>query len=1024
MEASSPSPTAAPRAPPHKPDVCIPIKSLGDTHRPRPAGDRHARFLRCPAGSIKLDVIDIDVANRVPPEQDGLPCSQCTQAGLTNDALVTRTNASRTEDPRSAPVYIARILARHPETGMTITLSVRTKVHIVIAFPPRTMWIDTQQRVAKLQQAMIQQLARAMAGRGREFKLPPLPKHRHGRPWTPMEEAEKRKRHEQRMNAKPKEEVEKMSMQFLVEYHKMGFGFHPDMSKPKGTFDLLEFPFLFVFFDDRCARDLAATTLYHAGQDRTSDIYGWRQAEVDATPSLQFMEATGIRPSMPMVVDLDSMLFSDRCHFTTDMEATMEFNPLLYRDRFQRDHTTREITRTPTGRKPPIRAGPDEFARIPRKRLCVFDLECVTTKRGGFPSACRPEDQVICIAALIRDSVDEEDHGYVFVLPGVAHEATALEKEHALAFEIVHCVDERDMYARFRDLLVIDYDVDLVSGWNTAGFDLPYLGVRHALLKMTDGSSRGTYLSREIRKHCEFRKHTTSSSAHGTRTNVVPDTPLVTYFDMMVLIMKRFKYEQYSLRHVSKELLNNTKIDMAAPEMFEHWLSGDPARRRMVAEYCYKDALLPMRIWERLMLDAQTTALARVCTVLYREVLQRGELWKAYSLMFVFAHKQGYILTEDPAYVKMPTWNLKKEAEKQHQLYLKEVASAKKMAESALALTRRRLKQKKSEVGYSAQARADDEKCRVEQTYTLDRLRLKEKLGKKGETEADAKEREERHVKRRQWRQERAAWGTYQETKGLSSDDDDDDDGDDSDESEEAYGDEEDGKRYTGAKVLDPVKGLYDRVSTCDFASLYPSIIKEVNICTSTMSNEKQYLECKELGWEFRLVDIGDGETAYIVQTKQGFLPMIVDTLLIERKKAKWKMADAYATAKKFSAAAKAIRADGGAEEEAKRLDDLAKDQEEVGGVYNGAQLALKVVCNSQYGAIGAPRSSGKYTCVTGARAVTGRGRELLEETKAWVEGKNPMLKVVYGTSAVFFFSSSSFLCSCVCFSHNSFSIR
>ena len=92
--------------------------------------------------------------------------------------------------------------------------------------------------------------------------------------------------------------------------------------------------------------------------------------------------------------------------------------------------------------------------------------------------------------------------------------------------------------------------------------------------------------------------------------------------------------------------------------------------------------------------------------------------------------------------------------------------------------------------------------------------------------------------------------------------------------------------------------------------------------------------------------------------------------------------------------------------------------------MYNGAQLALKVVCNSQYGAIGAPRSSGKYTCVTGARAVTGRGRELLEETKAWVEGKNPMLKVVYGTSAVFFFSSSSFLCSCVCFSHNSFSIR
>jgi DNA polymerase delta subunit 1 len=86
--------------------------------------------------------------------------------------------------------------------------------------------------------------------------------------------------------------------------------------------------------------------------------------------------------------------------------------------------------------------------------------------------------------------------------------------------------------------------------------------------------------------------------------------------------------------------------------------------------------------------------------------------------------------------------------------------------------------------------------------------------------------------------------------------------------------------------------------------------------------------------------------------TKKGILPQILDELLAARKRAKKDMA-------------------------------LATDPMEK-AVQNGRQLALKISANSVYGFTGA--TVGQLPCVPIASSVTAYGRNLLLETRAFVE--------------------------------------
>jgi DNA polymerase delta subunit 1 len=168
--------------------------------------------------------------------------------------------------------------------------------------------------------------------------------------------------------------------------------------------------------------------------------------------------------------------------------------------------------------------------------------------------------------------------------------------------------------------------------------------------------------------------------------------------------------------------------------------------------------------------------------------------------------------------------------------------------------------------------------------------------------------------------------------------------------------------KYEGATVLEAQTGAYyGPITALDFASLYPSIMCAENLCYSTLVMNARYDNLPGVTYE----QFGPHRFAQTSGEKPivSLLPTILTDLKAFRKKAKKLMALAEGTSME--------------------------------AVYNGQQLAYKISMNSIYGFTGA--SKGMLPCVAIASTVTMRGRQMIEETKNYVEANFPGANVRYG---------------------------
>lgn len=158
-----------------------------------------------------------------------------------------------------------------------------------------------------------------------------------------------------------------------------------------------------------------------------------------------------------------------------------------------------------------------------------------------------------------------------------------------------------------------------------------------------------------------------------------------------------------------------------------------------------------------------------------------------------------------------------------------------------------------------------------------------------------------------------------------------------------------------GAFVLSPKIGFYDNyVIYLDFKSMYPSIFKSLNICTTTLLLDK---DSKEKYFETPF-----GSKFVKNEVREGIFPSILNYLLDARSKVKDEMRAAKTDEKRKYLYAK--------------------------------QYAFKTVANAFYGYSGYLRA--RLYILDIASGITSTGRDSIKRTKKVVETKTPY-KVIYG---------------------------
>ena len=194
--------------------------------------------------------------------------------------------------------------------------------------------------------------------------------------------------------------------------------------------------------------------------------------------------------------------------------------------------------------------------------------------------------------------------------------------------------------------------------------------------------------------------------------------------------------------------------------------------------------------------------------------------------------------------------------------------------------------------------------------------------------------------------------------------------------------------KYEGATVLEPIPGFYySPITVLDYKSLYPSSMIEKNISLETLVDDPKYLNIK--GYIYHTVRYDDkdekknviGETVCIyaevddktntdadVIKNKGIVPKLLQKLLSARDKSKEMMKKHKGTYMET--------------------------------VYNGLQLAYKIVANSVYGYFGAIFN--KLRCVKLAASTTAVGRSRLCLAKELAEQEKGLI-VIYGdTDSIF----------------------
>lgn len=258
---------------------------------------------------------------------------------------------------------------------------------------------------------------------------------------------------------------------------------------------------------------------------------------------------------------------------------------------------------------------------ISKIKICYIDIENAIDNLGIDPVAARTE--VLVITMLIDNKIITlgcRD----FTIP-----------EHLKGMHYIKCRDERDLLKKFLNLWK-KFDIDIVTGFNTSGYDLIYLYNRIA--KLFDEDTANSLSPYGI---CRWVKpiYEPNRSKISRMDLKIYGIESIDYFDLYRKYGKTETLESYSLNNVASHELNQKKIDYSEYGNLNELYKENYQK---YVEYNIQDVLLVKRIEDKLKLLQLVITLSYFAHVNFEDVFSQTRIWD--SLIYFHLMKQNIIV--------------------------------------------------------------------------------------------------------------------------------------------------------------------------------------------------------------------------------------------------------------------------------------------------------------------------------------------------------------------------------------------
>lgn len=301
------------------------------------------------------------------------------------------------------------------------------------------------------------------------------------------------------------------------------------------------------------------------------------------------------------------------------------------------------------------------FTVVPRPLIMAMDIETnALTQKAEAP--CNKVFQISCVVA--RHGCPQSEYVKYLLTLGEPDDKIVGDDVSLFMYET-----EGDLLEGYKDL-INEVNPNVIVGYNILGYDINYMIIRAKHAQCIYEFDQQGFLKNA---HAREKSITWSSAAYKNQEFKYLDAEGRLFVDLLPLVQRDFKLENYKLDTVAMHFIGSSKDDLDLAGILNAYKVGmagcvkNASAEKKAAgskelgvcgKYCVQDSVLVIRLMEKLQTWIGLCEMAKTCNVQMFSLYTAGQQIKVYSQVYkycmynnVVVESNGYAAKADDHYV-------------------------------------------------------------------------------------------------------------------------------------------------------------------------------------------------------------------------------------------------------------------------------------------------------------------------------------------------------------------------------------